>query len=297
MNDMMWKPKGMKIRIHPLFLLLLLAGIFTGMLDELLLWFALVMVHELGHVFAANAYGYKIKEMEILPFGGVAKLEHGRMGWNPRHEAVIALAGPLFNFLMIGLAVFCIHVGFLSEGFSSSIIKGNLILAFFNLLPAFPLDGGRILRATLSRHLGFKPASEVSLRMAFVVSSLLMAVGIASLWIGFVNVGLVTLGVFLLVSAWQLKRQLRYDAVRFLDTKRRSMLQKPMPVRSLIVHPDASLRQVLDSFTPDAYHMVYVVDGGRRVIDVIAEEELLNVFFTGEGGRRTIRDHLAYRTK
>ncbi|GIM44597.1 stage IV sporulation protein FB [Collibacillus ludicampi] len=297
MKYVKWKPKGMKIRIHPLFVLLLIAAVLTGMWADLLLLFSIIIVHELGHVFVANAYGYKIKEMEILPFGGVAKLEHGRMGWNPRHEASIAVAGPLFNFLMIGFAILLLHAGVFSENFTSSIVKGNLVLAFFNMLPAFPLDGGRILRAALSRNLGFRMASEVALRMAFVISLFLMILGVASLWIGQVNVGLITLGVFLFFSAWQLKRQLRYDTVRFLDTKRRSMIRNPLPVRSLVVNPDMSVRQVLDEFTPDAYHMLYVVDGEKRVIDVIAEEELLNDFMVGGGVMSTIRDHLSYRVK
>lgn len=292
----------MKIRIHPLFVLLLVLSAWVewtegvkGLIVGVLVLFSMVIVHELGHVFVATAYGYKIKEMEILPFGGVAKLEHGRLGWNPRHEAMIAVAGPLCNFIMIGIALFLFQMDLVAEPYLGSFIRGNLLLAFFNMLPAFPLDGGRILRAALSRTLGYRKATEVSIRMAFILSLVLILVGLSALWIGYVHMGMITLGGFLLLSAWQLRRQLRYDTIRFLDTKRRSHMRDPLPVRSLVVQPHTAIRRIMDEFAPDAYHMVYVVDGDKQVVDVIGEEELLTGFFASGGAMRTIADHLSNR--
>ncbi|MGB8956919.1 MAG: M50 family metallopeptidase, partial [Tumebacillaceae bacterium] len=193
----------MKVRVHPLFLLMIAASAATGMVVETLVLFTIVIVHELGHIFVATSYGYRIREMKILPFGGVAKLEHGAMGWNPRHEVAIAIAGPLNNLLMIFIALLLHAVGLWSDGLTQFFIKGNLTIGFFNLLPALPLDGGRILRAAISREQGYRAATEVSIRMSYLLATVLIVLGLFSLWVGSLNLAYVMLGSFLMLAAWE----------------------------------------------------------------------------------------------
>jgi stage IV sporulation protein FB len=289
MNLLAYWPFGMKVRIHPLFLLLCVAAVFSGLAVEMVVLFTIVIIHELGHVFVATAYGYKIREMVILPFGGVAKLEHGAMGWNPKHEVAIAIAGPLNNLLMILVAVIFHSVGLWSEWLTQFFIKGNLMIGFFNLLPALPLDGGRILRAAASKEQGYRAATEVSIRMSYGMAVLLIVVGLVSLWAGYFNIGFLTLGAFLLLSAWELRKQMRVDVIRFLDAKRREKRRELQVVRSLAV-PDAMLvRDVIDRFAPDAYHMVYVLDEQKNVTAVIAEDDLVHSVFEENGMRLTLR--------
>lgn len=280
--------KGMKCKVHPLFAVLLFASAWTPYFAEMLLLFGTVIVHELGHVTAAFMYGYRVKELEILPFGGVAVLEHGSMGWRPRHEAMIAIAGPLMNFVMLFAVIGAQQAGVLTENVAPFLVEVNLTLAFFNLLPALPLDGGRILRAAFSRSLGFRKATGVAIGMAFILSSVLMILGLLALWAGFVQIGMVALGVFLFVSAWQLRRQIHYDTIRFLDTKRRQRQNRLLPVRSLVATPDTPLLKVLAQFAPDSYHLVYVRDGQRRRWRVLSEEELLDAAMQPGGVRMEI---------
>ncbi|ARU63275.1 hypothetical protein CBW65_21545 [Tumebacillus avium] len=296
MNLSKFWPFGMKVRIHPLFLLLCVAAVASGMLVEMLVLFTIVIIHELGHVFVATSYGYKIREMVILPFGGVAKLEHGAMGWNPRHEVAIAIAGPLNNLLMILVAVLLHAAGLWSEWLTEFFIKGNLMIGFFNLLPALPLDGGRILRAAASREQGYRAATEVSIRMSFGMGALLVIVGLVSLWVGYFNVGFLTLGAFLLLSAWELKKQMRVDVIRFLDAKRREQRKEPQQVRSLAVPDTMKVREVIERFAPDAYHMIYVLDVQKNVTAVLAEDDLVHSVFEENGMRMTLRQ-LAERRK
>ncbi|WP_051074232.1 M50 family metallopeptidase [Effusibacillus pohliae] len=277
--------KGMKWKLHPLFVLLLVASAWTPYFREILLLFGTVLLHELGHVTAALFYGYRVKELELLPFGGVARLEHGSMGWRPRHETIIAIAGPFVNFLLLMLAISLHGSDLLPDEVAADLIEINLSLAFFNLLPALPLDGGRILRAAYARSLGFQRATGVAIGMAFLLSTVLMAAGLLALLAGFVQVGMVTLGVFLFVSAWQLRRQMYYDTVRFLDTKRRQRFDRPLPVRSLAAAADTPLMQVLTQFAPDAYHVVYVRDEKRQTLRILIEEELLDAAMKPGGVR------------
>ncbi|MBL9145611.1 MAG: site-2 protease family protein [Verrucomicrobiaceae bacterium] len=160
---------GTEVRIHATFLLLLAfvgwqalgqgAGV-PGMLEAMALvcaMFSCVLLHEFGHVTAARRYGIRTPDITLLPIGGVARLE--RMPRHPIHELVVAICGPLVNVviaIVIGTFVgwpksFTPEV-MLSDslGFWQVLTNWNLLMVAFNLIPAFPMDGGRVLRALLA---------------------------------------------------------------------------------------------------------------------------------------------------
>ncbi|MFD2168985.1 M50 family metallopeptidase [Tumebacillus lipolyticus] len=289
MNLRMFRPFGMKVKIHPLFLLLCVLSIAAGLAVEMLVLFTIIIIHELGHVWVAISYGYKIREMVLLPFGGVAKLEHGAMGWNPTHEVAIAIAGPLNNLLMIMVAALLHSAGLWSEWLTQFFIKGNLMIGFFNLLPALPLDGGRILRAAASKARGFRAATEVSIRMSYAMAALLIIIGLVSLWVGYFNIGFLMLGAFLLLSAWELRKQMHVDVIRFLDAKRRDKRMRSQEVRTLAAPESMRVRDVIERFAPDAYHMIYVLNEQKKVTVVLMEDDLVNSVFEENGMRITLR--------
>jgi stage IV sporulation protein FB len=282
----------MKVKVHPLFLLLLAAAFFTGLFVQAVVIFAIVVIHELGHICVAASLGYRVRDMELLPFGGVARLEHGTLGWSPRDETAIAIAGPLNNIFLVMVAVLMYQMHFWNESMTVFFIKGNLMIAFFNLIPAFPLDGGRILRAALSRTEGYKKATEVAVAMSFVFSAILVLTGVLALAAGQLNVGVMVLGVFLALSALQARRQLRFDAVRFLDAKRRQKKTAPQPASVLAASSRISVADVIHRFGPDTYHIVYVLDDNENVIDTIGEEELIRAALEQNGYRKALVDVL-----
>jgi Zn-dependent protease/CBS domain-containing protein len=202
--------QGIDIKLHPSFLLIALwviyhwgfrqdygiAGTVYGLVLVLAI-FCLVLLHELGHSMMAHEYGLRVRDITLVPFGGVARIE--QMPSRPRAEAMISVAGPLVNLaiallllpllLMVGLAsgnsslqdFAQFGLGDVSlTGFLFYLFLANLTLAIFNLLPAFPMDGGRILRAGVTPFIGRQGATTVAVAIGVTLGVLIGILGLVS---------------------------------------------------------------------------------------------------------------------
>jgi len=168
-------PRGPEFReafsMHPyLFTLLSLTGLFAS-----------VALHELGHSLVGIACGFHIREIVLLPIGGVARVD--RMSERPRHEILVAAAGPATSIvlavLLFLLGRFLHLAGLEGAGFLLGTLAAiNIVLALFNLLPSFPMDGGRIFRACMTPHLG---KVEATRRAARVGKTLFLVLGLFGL--------------------------------------------------------------------------------------------------------------------
>lgn len=175
---------GTDVKIHITFLLLLVwfawadyqqgggaAAVATTVM--LLSIFACVLLHEFGHILMARHFGVRTPDVILLPIGGMARLE--RMPDEPRQEFLIAIAGPIVTLglaaLFLGLAVLLGQPFLVSESdplaapLLPTLFLINVILLLFNLIPAFPMDGGRVLRALLARRLGLVRATRIAARI------------------------------------------------------------------------------------------------------------------------------------
>jgi Zn-dependent protease/CBS domain-containing protein len=185
---------GTEVRVHFTFLLLLLfvasqsyfsgQGIPAAVESTLFVttMFTCVVLHEFGHVLAARGYGIRTPDITLLPIGGVARLE--RMPRKPSQELVVAISGPLVNviiaaviFLSFGInAVFHPGYDFLQSGnFFQKLMVWNVIMVVFNLIPAFPMDGGRVLRAVFAMFMEYGTATR---RAASIGQGIAMMVAI-----------------------------------------------------------------------------------------------------------------------
>lgn len=170
---------GTEVRVHATFLLLLLfvasqsflsgQGLPAAIESTLFItvMFVCVVLHEFGHVLAARGYGIRTPDITLLPIGGVARLE--RMPRKPSEELVVAISGPMVNVIIaaaiwLGLGInTAFHPGydFLQSGhFFQKLMMWNILMVVFNLIPAFPMDGGRILRAVLAMFMEYSAATR-----------------------------------------------------------------------------------------------------------------------------------------
>ncbi len=147
--------------------------------------FGCVLLHELGHALAAREFGVPTRDITLLPIGGVAHLE--RIPERPWHEFVIAIGGPLVN-LVIAAAIFVglvlvdagkLWFGEIATGyFWQDLMWANVALVLFNLIPAFPMDGGRILRAALASRLSYSHATRIAATVGQVMAMVFVIVGL-----------------------------------------------------------------------------------------------------------------------
>lgn len=236
---------GIGIYVHPTFLLLpalVVAGHYAAGLFPVLYLLALVttvfgcvVLHELGHALMARHYGIETLDITLYPIGGVARL--GRPPERPTEELLIALAGPAVNVAIVALLIPVLLAGWLAGGFgpaavatafpegwalalsfAASVCLANFVLVAFNLLPAFPMDGGRVLRALLSYRLGLVRATEVAVPVGRAV--LLTALALLYLLIPEVlsaNKMLFAIAFFVfLAGQWELRGVRRMVAARLV---------------------------------------------------------------------------------
>jgi Zn-dependent protease len=189
---------GIPVRIHATFLLLVYALIVFFPEDPLSalgltgMSFGCVLLHELGHSLVARGFGLRVMDITLWPLGGMARMSE--IPENTRIEALIAIAGPAVNFALAGLGFLTLTVGqALDAGeiamrFIVAFLFANVVQGSFNLLPAFPMDGGRILRAFLGRKGDWLAATETAVRVGRVVALLFLLGALLLLREGAANV-------------------------------------------------------------------------------------------------------------
>ncbi len=294
---------GIDVKVHPTFGLVVIWVILNWGLGEdggvvpflfgltfVLLIFGCVLLHELGHSVMALHYGVRVHDITLWPFGGVARIE--QVPARPRVEVLIALAGPAVNVaiavaLLPPLLLFAVLRGFDTPsdyaGYLYSATPGgmlvylaltNLMLVLFNLLPAFPMDGGRVLRAALSALVSREVATRAAVLIGQSFAVLLFAFGV---WFG--NYFLPIIAVFIAVAAHAEGRAVRVEsAMRKLRVGQFALWDMGGTAPS---HP---LTFALRGGPRD----VVVIDQGR-VVGMLWRHQLLHSLNGGAAGR-TVAD-------
>lgn len=280
---------GIAIRVHPSFALLLgwvfyqwgiaaqagVVGVLFGSL-VLLAVFGCVLLHELAHAIVALRYGLRVRDITLLPVGGVARVE--QVALSPKAESAIALAGPMLNLLIAAaLTPLVILVAatrgverplnvllFADElsptGFLLYLWVANILLALFNLLPAFPMDGGRVLRAILSMFRSRLSATRIAVAIGQVFAIVLAIGGVL---VGDYLMPLVS--AFILVAAWMEGRHVAIEtALRRLEVGQFALWDAGG------VQPDEPLAHAIKGGPRDL-----VVTQGATVVGMLWRHEIL----------------------
>jgi Zn-dependent protease/CBS domain-containing protein len=288
---------GIGVYMHATFLLLigwivlsnlLAGGSWAGALGGVLfisLLFACVVAHEYGHALTARRYGIKTRDITLLPIGGVARLE--RMPDQPIQELWVALAGPAVN-VVIAVALFAwlLVTGGLQPLNTLSITGGSLLerlmvvnisLVLFNLIPAFPMDGGRVVRALLALRMEYSRATQVAATLGQGIALLLGLIGL------FTNPFLIFTALFVWIGAAQESGMVQVKSALAGIPLRRAMITD---FRSLA--PEETLGRAVDLVLSGAQQDFPVVSAGR--IDGILTRADLLVALRQRGDQIAVAD-------
>jgi stage IV sporulation protein FB len=272
----------MKIRVHWLFFVFLFYIGYLGQLFEALLFFIIVIIHELGHVFVARSFGWRVTEIEFLPFGGVAKVDWNFKGW-PKEEKLVAIAGPINNFIMIVIAFVLFRLGIIERDFVVFFIKANLIIAGFNLLPALPLDGGRIYRAIASQEYGWVAGTKRAYRLSYIIGTILIAIGVSMWLLGYINITFLVLGVFLLIATYTDSKHVKYQQMYSFMHKNYHNIENNSfkELKHISVDKNEQVSRVLKGFSPGITTIVWVLED-NKIIGTLTDYQILQRVFANE---------------
>ncbi|MGA2493961.1 MAG: site-2 protease family protein [Roseiarcus sp.] len=272
---------GTAVKIHVTFLLLLAWIGFSAWqqggpaaagdsLIFIILLFVCVVLHEFGHILVARRYGIQAPEVTLLPIGGVASLQ--KIPDRPSQEFAIAIAGPAVNFV-IAIVLLLLVGSFDSADLArlddprvsllARLADANLFLAIFNLIPAFPMDGGRVLRALLAMKLGRPRATRIA---ASVGQAFAFGLGFLGL---FGNPLLIFIAIFIYVAA---TGEAQITAVH--ESARGLSVAEAMETRFASLPADARLADAVDALLATAQHEFPVVDGLNKPIGLVTREDI-----------------------
>ncbi|GGD54636.1 stage IV sporulation protein FB [Paenibacillus nasutitermitis] len=272
---------GINWSVHPLFVLVMLASIATGYFVELITLFAIVLVHEIGHVLAAKGFGWTVHEVKLLPFGGVAEVEEGA-NLPAREDAIVAIAGPLQNVWMGALAWAFGETGLWNQEWSLYVMHANIMIGLFNLLPILPLDGGKLLQAALSRMMPHRQTLVWMGRISLVLSCMMIIFAVIPAFHepgGGIQANLLAVGLFLLLTNWTAYRHIPFLFIRFL-THRADVSSRSMALGGwalpIVVSKRHSIASALRLFRRDSYHLIVVMEEPGNIVAVLPEQQLVN---------------------
>jgi Zn-dependent protease/predicted transcriptional regulator len=257
------KIAGIGLFIHWTFSLLILFIVYVnykaGQNLTQILWsilfilciFITVLMHELGHALTAKNFGIKTKDITLLPIGGLARLE--RLPEKPSEELMVAFAGPFVNIVLAFITSLFITLPNTPEEMVAQLENGvnagnfflnfylvNIVLAVFNLIPAFPMDGGRVLRAILSYKLERHHATKIAARIGQVLALGFIFLGFFS------NPFLIFIGIFVFMGA-QIESEYTETKYMLKGYKVRDVIMKQYPTIDYNETLEMAVKLMLDS--------------------------------------------------
>jgi len=275
---------GISINIHVTFLLLLVLFLSGGIKWMALLMgvFFFVTLHEICHSLVARHYGIEVREITLLPIGGVASMSS--MPEKPSQEFFISIAGPLFNLLVV--AVFYLPLkNFLGPEILfyrplsvatwpltlAYLYWINLMLAIFNLIPAFPMDGGRVLRSLLAQKMGYQKATKIAVNLGHIFALIFAYFGIIRF-----NIILIAIAIFIYVAASN--EEIHVD---LKETLKKFRVKDILSADFFTVNADTTLSKLMELIFHSHQDDFPVVEDGKAVGFITRHDIMVGIHSIG----------------
>ena len=249
-----------------------------GFKGEIIIAFALVFIHELVHYLTARILGFSGFDIEILPIGAVLKVKDLDEA-SPKEDLIISVSGPLLN-LTLAVIFYVLFILF-NRPYLHLIYSSNLAIAVFNLIPAFPLDGGRVLRDILSIKTIYRRANEISIRVSIILGSIFMFIYFVSVAANKSNFNLGLISIFILISSIKEKERVVYLIMGYIIKKKYRFINRGyIENKSISVFCKKDLLSVLGIIDKNKYNLFTILDENMCVLETLYEEEIIEAIKT-----------------
>ncbi|MGM0920996.1 MAG: M50 family metallopeptidase [Bacillota bacterium] len=271
------------IHIHPILWLIMGISIMTAHFQSLLILLSIILIHELGHAMTARHFNWRLKSIVLLPFGGVAEVEeHGN---RPLKEELLTIAaGPLQHIPLQGAAYLLQASGLFSYETYQLFTFYNVMILLFNLLPIWPLDGGKLLFLLVSMKRSYQDAHQTMLLVSALCLGLYLLIFLVfspqqlNVWV---------IAGFLIYSIYMEYKHRSFVSMRFLLERYYGNQQDPRTLKPIIVDEGESIYQTLLKFRRGCKHPIIVERNGKKLFE-LDENELLHAFFADKRTQSTV---------
>lgn len=288
--------KGIKIKAHPLLLVMSFIWVITGYISTALIVYAALLLHEIAHMVAAAAFRVRIYEMELLPFGSAARMDDV-FEQEPLKEAVIAACGPVMSLICASAAVTVSkYFPFFMPQPLKEFADYSFLIAGFNLIPALPLDGGRVLRACIARSCDFARATRICALLGILLGIALSGYGVYTFFGMQPEILVMMLGVFLLLSAVEEFKSSKFELAKCMLNRQRGRCgEDALNVRLIAVGQDMTLNRAAMLIKDRNYYVIKILNDEWVPIGSIDESRLNTELMNRDGhtriGELLVRKH------
>lgn len=262
----------MRIKVNIFFILFLFIAVYFGYAKEISVIFFSVLLHELGHVAFALKLKVFVEEIELFPFGGIARIENiSKFGGYT--EAKISAAGPLISGI---IALICFFSPFKSS-YIELFFKYNFALFVFNILPALPLDGGRIARNFLIIYKSYRSSTRLMIISGQVLAILLVLYNIYIIQKGEISIAYIAAAMFIFFGTIKERSFCSYMYLLNRNNKKKFQLeQNKINKRYINANSNTLLRTVAEGFSPASFCIVNVFDDSGKIIAKLDESDIMS---------------------
>ncbi|MDD4815588.1 MAG: M50 family metallopeptidase [Clostridia bacterium] len=262
-----------KLGIHPLFFALGIVFVIVGLSKLFLVYLLVVILHELAHSFVAQKLGYKIDKVFLLPFGVGLTLEQNFV--DEKDEIIVALAGPILNFFLGFICIALWWIEPLIYNYTQEFVFANIVTGLVNLLPCYPLDGGRIFVGLMSKKFDRKK----SLKYCFLINYLISFIFLIYFLFNYtnnINFTFIIMAIFIFLGTMDTKFVGNYNLINIPFVSKPFKNKQVLSVNTIAVKSEIQIYKIAKLIKKNKFNLIYLIFDNK--IKLINENILEKLF-------------------